>query len=58
MARIPIANADGTPTDLFWSDRREPDAALKTVYRALSDGSVQRSKSMRYNVKRKKLQRV
>ena len=58
MARIPIVKKDGTPTNLFWSDRLEADAPLKTVYRETREGQVQRSKSIRYDVRRKKLQRV
>lgn len=58
MARIPILKRDGTPTNMFWSDRLGGDQPLKTVYREGADGRVLRSKSIRYDVKRKKLQRV
>lgn len=58
MARIPIAKKDGTPTNLFWSDRVSSKDPLKTVYRTTEDGRVQRSKSVRYDLRREKLQRV
>lgn len=57
MARVAITKNDGTPTNLFWSDRKQDDEALKAVYRETDDGRVQRSKSLRYDVKRKKLLR-
>lgn len=58
MARIPIFKKDGTPTNLFWSDSADGDQPLKTVYRTLSDGRVQRSKHMRYDAQRKRMARV
>lgn len=58
MARIPILKKDGSPTNLFWSDQADGEQPLKTVYRTTSDGRVERSKSLRYDVRRKKLQRV
>lgn len=58
MARIPIVKKDGTPTPLFWSDQRDDDKPLKRVFRATDDGRVMRSRSLRYDTKRKQLQRV
>ena len=58
MARIPILKKDGSVTAYFWSDRLDGDQPLKTVYRTTPDGRIQRSKSVRYNVKRQKLQRI
>lgn len=58
MARIPILKKDGTPTSLFWSDHLDGKQPLKTVYRTNAEGRVQRSKSLRYDVRRKRLQRV
>jgi len=58
MARIAITKKDGTPTGMFWSDRVDADRPLKTVYREAADGRVLRSRSIRYDLKRKKLQRV
>lgn len=58
MARIAIAKKDGTPTNLFWSDSADGDEPLKRVYRTTEDGRVQRSRTLRYDVRRKKLQRV
>ena len=58
MARIPIFKKDGSPTNMFWSDRLEGKQPLKTVYRTTTDGRVQRSTSVRFNTARKKLQRV
>ena len=58
MARIAIVKKDGTPTNLFWSDRNEEDKRLKTVYRTTPEGRVQRSKTLRFDVRRKSLQRV
>lgn len=56
MARIPILKKDGTPTRMFWSDE-DGDGRLKTVYRTTDDGRVQRARRIRYDVKRKRLQR-
>lgn len=58
MARIPILTKNGKPTGMFWSDQREENQRLKTVFRTTDDGTVQRSKSLQYDVKRGKLQRV
>lgn len=58
MARIPILKKDGTPTSYFWSDHLDGDQPLKAVYRATEDGRIQRHKSMRYNVHRKRMQRI
>lgn len=58
MARIPILKKDGTPTNLFWSDRLGGDQPLKAVYRTTTDGRVQRSKSIRFDSRRNRLQRV
>lgn len=58
MARIPILTKNGKPTRMFWSDQREENQRLKTVFRTMEDGTVQRSKSLQYDVKREKLQRA
>lgn len=58
MARIPILKKDGTATNLFWSDQLDGKQPLKTVYRTTADGRVQRSKSVRYDVRRAKFQRI
>lgn len=59
MARIPILKKDGTPTEMFWSDVRDSESKpLKRVFRETDDGRVMRSKSIRYNEKQNRLQRV
>lgn len=58
MAKIQILKKDGTVTGYFWSDRLDNDQPLKTVYRTTADGRVQRSKSVRYDINRQRLQRV
>lgn len=58
MARIPIFRKNGAPTTLFWSDSHDGDGPLKRVFRTTDDGRVQRSKSIRYDTRRKQLRRV
>lgn len=58
MARIPILKKDGTPTPLFWSDQHDEGKPVKRVFRENDNGKVLRSQSLRYDVKRKQLQRI
>ncbi len=58
MARIPILKKDGTPTGLFWSDSGDEEQQIKRVYRTSSEGRLQRSKSIRFDTRSNKLQRV
>ena len=58
MARIPIFKKDGSPTNMFWSDRLDGKQPLKTVYRTTREGRVQRSTSVRYDAARQKLHRI
>ena len=38
MARHPITNKHGKPTDYFWSDKHAADPERATVFRQTTDG--------------------
>lgn len=58
MARIQILKKDGSPTGMFWNNQQDEGKTLKRVFRTTEDGRVQRSRSIRYDVKRQQLRRV
>ena len=49
MARVKIVKPDGSPSPYFWSDKRDPQVPLKTVYKKTSDG-VKRLRGVRYDL--------
>jgi len=49
MARVRIVRPDGRPSPYFWSDKRDPKAQLKTVYKRTASG-LKRLKGVRYDV--------
>ena len=49
MARVKIVKPDGSPSPYFWSDKRDPQVPLKTVYKKTS-GGVKLMKGVRYDL--------
>jgi len=49
MARVKITRPDGSPSPYFWSDKRDAEAPLKTVFKKTSAG-FKRLKGVRYDL--------